>query len=164
MRAVLLCQEYAGRGILLECYNERKAETDRILTLIFNLFIIIMDFSIIIAQVLGIFFVVTGISIVANGKSTAVAVEESAQNKGILFMWGILALLIGAVIVVFNNEWTSGLTLLVTILGWLAIAKGTFILLFPGVAAPLYKKCGKSGLLVAAGVVIVVLGLVLLYW
>lgn len=124
-----------------------------------------MDFSTIaIAQVLGIFFVIAGISIVANGKATAAAVEESAQNKGILFMWGILALLVGAVIVVFNNVWISGLTLLVTILGWLALIKGTFILLLPGVAASLYKKCGKSNVLVVAGVVMVVLGLVLLYW
>jgi drug/metabolite transporter (DMT)-like permease len=123
-----------------------------------------MDFSIIIAQVLGIFFVIAGISIVANGKATAAAVEESAQNKGILFMWGILALLMGAVIVVFNNVWTSGLTLLVTILGWLALIKGTFILLLPAPAASLYKKCGKSGLLVVAGIVVFVLGLVLLYW
>ena len=118
----------------------------------------------VIAQVLGIFFVVVGVSMVANGKATAAAVEESVQNKGMMFMWGILALLIGAVIVVFNNAWTSGLALLVTILGWLALIKGTFILLFPGVAASLYKKCGKSGMLVVAGVVIAVLGLVLLYW
>jgi hypothetical protein len=114
--------------------------------------------------VLGIFFVITGISIVANGKATAVAVEESVQNKGIMFMWGILALLIGAVIVVLNNVWTSGFALLVTLLGWLALIKGTFILLLPGVAASLYKKCGKSNVLVVAGVVMVVLGLVLLYW
>lgn len=124
-----------------------------------------MDFSTIaIAQVLGIFFVIAGISIVANGKATAAAVEESVQNKGMLFMWGIFALLIGAVIVVFNNVWTSGLTLIVTILGWLALIKGTFILLLPGAAASLYKKYGKSGLLVVAGVVMVALGLVLLYW
>jgi drug/metabolite transporter (DMT)-like permease len=128
-----------------------------------------MDFSImgntnVIAQVLGIFFVVVGISIVANGKATAGAVEESVQSKGMMFMWGVLALLIGAVIVVFSNVWTSGLALLVTILGWLALVKGTFILLLPGAAASLYKKYGKSGLLVVAGVVIVVLGLVLLYW
>lgn len=113
---------------------------------------------------LGIFFVIAGISIVANGRATAAAVEESAANKGIMFVWGILALLTGAVIVVFNNVWTSGLTLLVTILGWLALIKGTFILLFPGVAAGFYKKYGKRGTLVAAGVIMVVLGLVLLYW
>ena len=123
-----------------------------------------MDFSIIIAQVLGIFFVVAGVSMLANGTSTAAIVEESAQSKGIMFLWGMCALLIGAVIVVLNDVWTSGLPLLVTIFGWLALIKGMFILLLPAPAASLYKKCGKSGLIVFAGVVMVVLGLVLLYW
>jgi uncharacterized membrane protein HdeD (DUF308 family) len=67
----------------------------------------------VIAQVLGIFFAVTGISMVVNTKGTAAAMEASVQNKGILWLWGMLALLIGAVIVVMNNTWTSGLPLLV---------------------------------------------------
>ncbi len=123
-----------------------------------------MDFSIVIAQVLGIFFVIAGISMVANGKTTAVAVEESVQSKGILFTWGILALSVGAVIVVFNNAWTTSLALFVTIVGWLALIKGTFILVLPGVAASFYKKCAKSGVFVFSGIIAVVLGLVLLYW
>lgn len=118
----------------------------------------------VIAQVLGIFFVVIGVAMVANGKNTAVVVEEAAQNRGIMFIWGMLALMVGAIIVVFNNVWTPGLALLITILGWLAVLKGTFLLLFPGAAAALYKKCGKSGVLVVAGIVAVVLGLFLLYW
>ncbi|HEY5220526.1 MAG TPA: hypothetical protein VIJ29_00030 [Candidatus Paceibacterota bacterium] len=123
-----------------------------------------MDISVVIAQVLGIFFVVAGVAMVVSSKATAGAIEESVAHKGIVFMWGIGALLIGAVIVVFNNAWTTGLPLLVTILGWLALVKGVFILLAPGVAAALYRKFGKSGMIVFCGVVVFVLGLVLLYW
>lgn len=123
-----------------------------------------MDLSIVIAQVLGIFFVVVGIAMAVNSKATAGAMEESVAHKGVVFLWGLLALFMGAVIVVLNNAWTSGLPLLVTILGWLALIKGVFILLAPGPAAALYRKCGKSGLLVFVGVVAFVLGLVLLYW
>jgi hypothetical protein len=123
-----------------------------------------MDMSLIIGQVLGIFFVIAGIAMVVNSKATAGAIEESMAHKGIVFMWGLLALLMGAVIVVLNNAWTSGLPLLITILGWLAIIKGAFILLAPGAAASLYKKFGKSGMIVFCGVVAFVLGIVLLYW
>jgi drug/metabolite transporter (DMT)-like permease len=123
-----------------------------------------MDFSIIIAQVLGIFFAVAGIAMVINSKAVGSAIEESVAHKGVVFMGGLLALLIGAVIVVLNNVWTMGLPLLVTILGWLALIKGVFILLAPAAAASLYKKCSKSGLLVFCGVIVFVLGLVLLYW
>jgi hypothetical protein len=123
-----------------------------------------MDMSVVIAQVLGIFFAVAGIAMVANSKATVSAIEESVQHKGVLFLWGIGALFIGAVIVTLNNLWTSGLPLLITILGWLALVKGVFILLAPGAAASLYRKFGKSGLIVFCGVVAFVIGLILLYW
>jgi hypothetical protein len=123
-----------------------------------------MDFSIVIAQVLGIVFALVGISMVASSKATATAIGESMQNKGILWMWGFLAVLIGAVIVAFNNTWTFGLPLLITVLGWLALVKGAFILIFPRAAASLYGKLNKSGMLVFCGVVVFVLGMVLLYW
>jgi VIT1/CCC1 family predicted Fe2+/Mn2+ transporter len=123
-----------------------------------------MDFSMVIAEVLGIFFALVGISMVANSKATAAAIEESVQNKGMLWMWGFLAVLIGAMIVSFNNRWSSGLPLLVTFLGWLALIKGAFILIFPRAAATLYGKCNKSGMLVGCGVIVFVLGMVLLYW
>lgn len=120
--------------------------------------------TVIIAQILGIFFVIAGVSMLANKKGTVVAIEESVQNKGTLWLWGFLAILIGATIVVQNNVWTSGLPLLVTILGWLALIKGAFILFFPAAATALYKKCNKGNLLVLCGLVMLVLGLVLLYW
>lgn len=123
-----------------------------------------MDISVILAQIIGIFLVVAGIAMVVSSKATAAAIEESVAHKGILFMWGIGALVAGAVVVVLNNAWTTGLPLLVTIIGWLALIKGAFILLAPEAAASLYRKFGKSGMIVFVGVVAFVLGLVLLYW
>jgi hypothetical protein len=123
-----------------------------------------MDFSFVIARVLGISFALVGISMVANTKATTAAIGESVQNKGILWLWGFLAVLVGAVVISFNNMWTSGLPLLITILGWLALIKGAFILIFPRAAASLYGKFNKSGMLMFCGVVVFVVGMVLLYW
>jgi hypothetical protein len=122
-----------------------------------------MDISVVIAQVLGIFFVVMGIAMVANSKATVAAIEESTLHKGVMYLWGIVALLVGATIVVLNNVWTSGLPLFVTILGWLAIIKAAFILLAPGAAASMYRKFGKGGMVVFCGVVVFVVGVLLLY-
>ncbi len=123
-----------------------------------------MDISIAIAQVLGIFFVLVGLSMVAQSKATAAAIEASVENKGTLWLWGFIALLVGAVIIVLNNAWASGLQLLVTVIGWIALLKGIFILFFPGAAVSLYRKFNMSGMLVFCGVVAFVLGLVLIYW
>jgi hypothetical protein len=123
-----------------------------------------MDISTVIAQILGIFFVVAGIALVGNSKAVTAAIEEAVQNKGILFVWGILALGVGAVIVTLNNAWITGLPLLITVLGWLAVLKGAFIMIFPGAAASLYKSFNKCGIIVFCGIVVFALGLVLLYW
>jgi hypothetical protein len=112
---------------------------------------------------LGIFFVVIGVVMVANGKRVAAVIEETAQNKSILFTWGIFALLIGAVIVVLNNAWTSGVQLLVTILGWAALIKGMFMLFFPDASAALYRKFATASAIVMGGIVVIVLGMMLLY-
>ncbi len=117
----------------------------------------------VIAQVLGLFFSVTGISMVVNSKGTAAAIEASVQDRGTLWLWGMLALLIGAVIVVMNNAWTSGLPLLVTILGWIALVKGAFILILPRAAVALYGKVNKSGVLMSCGVIALILGLLLFF-
>ena len=118
----------------------------------------------VIAQILGVFFVIVGISIVANSKGTVSAIEASVQDKGTLWLWGMLALLIGTVVVVFNNLWTSGMPLLITVIGWIALVKGTFIMIFPDAAVSLYKRFNKAGILIFCGVIAFVLGLVLLYW
>ena len=119
--------------------------------------------TMVIAQILGIFFVVFGVAFIFNSKGIRAAIEASVENKGILFLWGMLALLTSAVILVFNNAWTSGMPLLITILGWLAFVKGAFILVFPNAAASLYRKFNKSGMLVFVGVVVLIVGLILLY-
>ena len=123
-----------------------------------------MDISVYLAQMLGILFLVAGVAMAINSKGVAAAVEHSVENKGILFVWGLLALGTGAIIVVLNNAWTTGLPLLITILGWLAVAKGAFILIAPDAAASLYRKFAKGGMLMFCGVVALVIGVALLYW
>ena len=118
--------------------------------------------TVVISQVLGIFFVIAGISMVINSKGTNVAIEASVENKGILWLWGLLALLMGATIVSLNNEWTSGLPLFVTVLGWIALIKGSFIFIFPGAAAALYRKFSSSGMIIICGIAAIVIGITLL--
>lgn len=122
-----------------------------------------IDYSLVIAEALGIFFIVMGAAMVVNAKEMAAVMEEAAQNKGALWMWGLLALMVGAVVVALNNTWTSGLALVITILGWLALIKGAFILLFPGVISRWYRKLGHSGLIASVGIIVLIIGFILLY-
>lgn len=122
-----------------------------------------MNNSIAITQVLGAIFAIMGLSVVIDRKNLSVALDKVSEDRGFLWLWGFLILTMGAVIIVMNNVWTSGLPLLITILGWLTLIKGAFLLLLPIPAISLYRKCNKDSVLVFGGIVAFILGLVLLY-
>jgi len=122
-----------------------------------------MDVSVAITQVLGIILAVMGLSVAIDRKIVSAALEKVSQDRGFLWLWAFLILTMGALMVVLNNIWTSGLPLLVTILGWLTLIKGAFLLLLPGPAVSLYRKCNKNSVLVFGGIAAFILGVVLLY-
>jgi hypothetical protein len=90
-----------------------------------------MNISIAITQVFGAIFAIMGLSVAIDRKNVSTALEKVSQDRGFLWLWGFLILTMGAVIIVMNNVWTSGLPLFITILGWLTLIKGVFLLLFP---------------------------------
>ena len=98
-----------------------------------------------------------------NRKVAMAAMEEMMRNEGTLWLWGFFALAMGAIMVVLNNFWTSGLELVITIIGWLALIKGIVIMLFPSAMLTFYKRIIKDELLMWIGLVALILGIVLLY-
>ena len=74
---------------------------------------------------------------------------------------GLFTLALGAVVLILNNVWSSGLQLLITIIGWLILIKGLFITILPSTAASFYKKFNKGWVLTLAGIVGLILGLAL---
>lgn len=122
-----------------------------------------MNASIIISQILGITFTVMGLSLLVNKKDTTNFISEVMRNKPLMWILGFLTTTLGATIVVFNNLWTSGLELFITIIGWLTLIKGITILVFPNFSVSYYKKVNKENILVIGGLIIVILGLILLY-
>ena len=122
-----------------------------------------MNTTIVLAQALGIICTVTGVSMLVNKKGVASAINELAKNEGLLWLFGFIALLVGAPIVALNNDWSSGLELCITIMGWLAVLKDVVILVFPESTVSMYKQASRSGVLAVAGLAVLFLGLALIY-
>ena len=104
-----------------------------------------------------------GSSLLVNKKDTTTFISEVMRNKPLMWILGFLTTTLGATMVVFNNLWTSGLELFITIIGWLTLIKGITILIFPNFSVSYYKKVNKENILVIGGLIIVILGLILLY-
>jgi hypothetical protein len=122
-----------------------------------------MDITLLLAQMLGIIFIVMSLSLLINKRSTVAVIEEAIHNKGFLWTFGFIALVMGAVLVVLNNLWNSGLQSLVSLMGWLCLLKGAYLLILPDSAVALYRKCNRSGIITLSGWVALILGLVLFY-
>ena len=53
------------------------------------------------------------------------------SNAGLTYLTGFITVIIGLLIVSYHNRWTKNWTILITILGWIAILKGVFLIAFP---------------------------------
>ncbi len=53
------------------------------------------------------------------------------SNAGLTYLAGVITVIIALLIVTYHNRWTKNWTVLITILGWLALVKGIFLIAFP---------------------------------
>jgi hypothetical protein len=65
------------------------------------------------------------------------------QGRCGVFLDGLLTLNFGALVVAFHNVWT-GLPVVVTVLGWGMVLKGTVRLVAPGLGLRVYQRLGPE--------------------
>jgi hypothetical protein len=67
--------------------------------------------------------------------------EDFFSNAGLTYLAGFITLIIGLLIVNYHNRWAKNWTVLITILGWLALLKGIFLIAFPQFVRTFPSKC-----------------------
>ncbi len=121
-----------------------------------------METSILVAQILALVYVVLGLGMLINGAYYKKAFDELLKNPGFMLLGGMMALVVGFLIVSNHNVWVQDWTVLVTIIGWLALLKGVLIFLAPKflikLSASILKKTNLIGLCA------IILGLVFGYF
>jgi uncharacterized protein YjeT (DUF2065 family) len=124
-----------------------------------------MDASIFLARMLGLFFLVMGVGIVAGMQNYRAMAEEFLKSRALIYVAGLLAFLPGLAIVLTHNLWVGDWRVIITIFGWLGLIGGAFRLLFPMQVREIGSAMLRNGqALRIAGVVIVVIGAVLAYF
>lgn len=121
-----------------------------------------MDSSIFLAQILGPYCLIVGISVLLNLDFYQKVIDDFCQNPTFIYFGGVLALIIGLLIIGFHNIWIWGWPVLITLVGWLGVIKGITLLFFPHVLtkfASFYKK--NTAILIFRLILIVVIGVFL---
>jgi uncharacterized protein YjeT (DUF2065 family) len=112
-------------------------------------------------QLFGLLFFAIGLGMIANPKFFKTALDEIDQSPLALYIGGLASLAIGYFIVAFHDVWRADWSLIITLLGWLAVIKGVMILVFPISTGKFYKKMAKNkNCLNVAAWVVTVLGVI----
>ena len=87
------------------------------------------------ARVLGPYFVVLSGVVAIRAPDMSALLEEFAASTLWPFVMGAFALLGGIAVVAFHQLWRGAPAVIVSVVGWLLVARGVFLLAFPDTAA-----------------------------
>lgn len=113
-------------------------------------------------QVFGIIYLVIGLGMIINTRTYRKMILNFSENTSITYLSGAVSIFVGYLLLTFFNSSSWNLTLILTIVGWIAMVKGSLILMFPKLMSK-FVKIIKERLIFSLGVVAVALGLIFLY-
>ncbi|GAB4230240.1 MAG: hypothetical protein Tsb0034_02050 [Ekhidna sp.] len=119
--------------------------------------------SILVARIMCLIYFSFAIGIMSSEDYYKSAIEDLLNSKGFLLLGGWLAIAAGAALVSYHNLWVNDWRVIITIIGWIALIKGVWLLAFPqslGSYTALYQKSGLKKL----GPLVLLLGLIFGYF
>ncbi len=101
-----------------------------------------MELSIFLAKVIGIFLMLVAASLLINKKNTSL-LFDLYKHATAVYITGILETFIGVVFVVSHNIWAFNFQGVLTLIGWIILARGLGRILFPVKATNTLEKLKK---------------------
>ena len=121
-----------------------------------------MDTSILLAKVVGIYFVVICLLVLIKRKFFQQVLQSFASSKAVIFLGSILALIIGLLLVISHNVWETNWRVIITIAGWLALIKGILLMVMPEKFMNWSAKAFKTVVPVGC-IIMIIVGAYLIY-
>jgi len=90
-----------------------------------------MGMSILIAKILSIGYLSLGLGILINPNYYKKELIEMLDNSTMLLYGGLLSIVLGSIIIHYHNTWNSDWTMVITIIGWMALIKGVSLIVYP---------------------------------
>lgn len=116
------------------------------------------------ARVLGPFFTIVAIVVAVRAPDMRTILSEFTASAVWPWIIGALALMAGISIIAFHQVWRGPAAIIISVIGWLMVARGIFLLGFPDTFASLADRMiGAVGAWQGAYVVLALVGLYLTY-
>ena len=115
-------------------------------------------------QVFSIAYTAIGIGIFINPGFYKKLFEDFCENSSTLYIGGAMALVIGYLLITFHNTWTKDFSVIITVIGWIALIKGILILVCPKIIIKMTKAIlGKGSNLKIQAIIVIIIGLLLAF-
>ncbi len=90
-----------------------------------------MDISLFLAKVFGVYLMVTSVAVTLRRKELVPAIEQLFDNRPLVYIMSVFALVVGILLVVSHNVWVAGWPVVLTILAWLVFLESIAYLFLP---------------------------------
>ena len=118
-----------------------------------------MERSSFIAKLLGPFILVVGAGMLVNQSVYRSMISELLHSAALVYLSGLLMLIPGLAIVNVHNSWSSGWSVVITVIGWLMLIGGMVRVALPQMAIGIGTTVYGSGVaLFVLAIVSLVLG------
>jgi len=126
-----------------------------------------MEIPFSIAHMVGVYFIAVGLACLFDPKRIVALGKDALKSPGVMMSFSLICFLFGFLILESYNSWTADMAGLLTLLGWLSVLKGIFLLVFPAVAENAFDFFSgggkKTGFYQGVGVAAIILGAYILY-
>ncbi|PCI30863.1 hypothetical protein COB52_00865 [Candidatus Kaiserbacteria bacterium] len=123
-----------------------------------------MEFSLLLAQVIGLYLLLEGLVILTQRKFVMNVVADMSNHKSMLYVLGAMLTILGLLIVLNHNVWESTWRVVPTIVGWAMLIKGVMLFFVPKMVMNKARRFAKNrNMAVLAGMIAVVVGAYLTY-
>jgi len=115
-----------------------------------------MDRSLLLARLIGPLFVLVGVGVLLNRRHYAAMVERFLKNAELYYFSGVLAFLVGEVLVLYHNLWVWDWRVVLTVIGWISLIKGAVRIVLPAAGLRAAASFTASGWYLNIGAILIV--------
>lgn len=90
-----------------------------------------MELSIFVAKIISVIYLSAGLGAIFSADHYRGLPDDMFKNAALTYLTGLTAVIVGFLLVNYHNSWEKDWTVLITIMGWLALMKGVIIIAFP---------------------------------
>ena len=96
--------------------------------------------TIFLGKLIGVYCLIVGLTMMANRRTMVDAVNTLIRSPPLVLLAGVFAVAVGLAMVIDHNVWSGGaLPVVVTLVGWVTLIRGLFVLfLSPGAEVRLF--------------------------